>query len=115
SDGETPVSHAFISLLRPKQFGWQQTDADGRVTLRFTTLPDDNRVIGFVEDPHKAQGGVFALDRSNDENGSVALLPLAKVTGRIVNEQGNPVAGATVGALFADDALPEALPLWRCL
>lgn len=115
SDGETPVSHAFISLLHPKQFGWQQTDATGHVTLCFTNLPEDNRVIGFVEHPDKAQGALFALDRRNAENGSVALLPLAQVTGRIVNEQGNPVAGATVGALFADDALPDALPLWRCL
>jgi len=115
SDGETPVSHAFISLLRPKQFGWQQTDSEGRITLRFSNLPEDNRVIGFVEHPTKGEGALFALDRSNAENGTVALLPLAQVTGKVENEQHNAVAGAAVGALFADDALPEALPLWRCI
>lgn len=115
SDGEPPVSHAFISLLRPKQFGWQQTDAEGRVTLRFSNLPEDNRVIGFVEHPTKAAGALFALDRSNAEDGTVVLLPLAQVTGKVENEQNKGVAGATVGALFADDALPEALPLWRCV
>lgn len=115
SDGETPVKHAFISLLHPKQFGWQQTDANGQATLRFTNLPEDNRVIGIVEHPGKAQGALFALDRSNAANGSVVLLPLAEASGSVVNEQGEPVAGATVGGLFADDALPEALPLWRCI
>ena len=114
-DGETPVAGAFISLLRPKQFGWQQTDADGRVILRFTNMPDDNRIFGIAEHPGKAQGALFALDRGNAEDGSVALLSLATVTGRVVNERGKAVAGATVGALFADDALPDALPLWRCL
>ena len=114
-DGETPVSHAFISLLRPKQFGWQQTDADGRVTLRFSNLPEDNRVIGLVEHPAKAAGALFALDRRNAEDGTVALLPFAQVTGQVENEQNEGVAGATVGALFADDALPGAVPLWRCV
>ena len=114
-DGETPVAGAFIALLRPQQFGWQQTDGDGRATLRFTTLPEDNRVIGFVEHPARDKGALFALDRNNGETGAVALLPLATVTGRVVNDSGAPVVGAAVGALFADDTLPEALPLWRCL
>ncbi len=115
SDGETPVSRAFISLLHPKQFGWQQTDAAGHVTLRFTNLPEDNRVIGIAEHPGKAQGALFALDRSNAAKGSVVLLPLAQITGTVSDDKGSPVAGATVGGLFADDALPEALPLWRCI
>ncbi len=114
-DGETPVAGAFITLLRPQQFGWQQADSSGRAQLRFTTMPKDNRVFGFAEHPGRMKGALFALDRQNAQDASVALLPLATVKGRVVNENGAPVVGATVGALYADDALPEALPLWRCL
>jgi hypothetical protein len=114
-DGETPVPDAYISLLRPRQLGWQRADMQGRATLRFTALPEDNRIIGFAEHPEKDHGALFAVDRQRAEDAVVALLPLARVTGRVVTTSGAALAGASVGALFADDALPEALPLWRVL
>ncbi len=114
-DGETPVPGAYISLLRPRQLGWQRADMQGHAVLRFTALPEDNRIIGFAEHPEKDHGALFAVDRQRAEDAVVALLPLARVTGRVVAANGAGIAGASVGALYADDALPEALPLWRVL
>lgn len=113
-DGETLVPGAFIALLHPRQFGWQRADAQGRATLRFSALPEDNRIIGFAEHPQKDYGALFSMDHASTADAVVALLPLARVEGRVVNRNGAPVPGAAVGAFFADDALPEALPVWRC-
>ena len=114
-DGKTPVPGAFISLLWPRQFGWQRSDANGRVTIRFSSLPEDNRVIGMAEHPDKPQGALFALNQQNAANGRAALLPLGTVKGRVVNEKGEPLAGVTVGAMYADEKSPEALAVWRCV
>lgn len=114
-DGETPVPGAFVSLIWPRQFGWQRSDDKGRLIIRFSALPEDNRVIGMVEHPDKPLGALFALDQKNAANGRVALLPLATVSGRVVNEKGAPLAGVTVGSMYADETSTEALALWRCV
>lgn len=115
SDGETPVPGAFVSLLWPNQFGWQRGDGAGRLAIRFRSLPDDNRIIGMAEHPEKETGALFALDRAHAGDAVVALLPLASVSGRVVNEKGEALAGITVGGMYADDTSPEALALWRCV
>lgn len=115
SDGETPVPGAFVSLLWPRQFGWQRGDDAGRLVIRFRTLPSDNRIIGLAEHPEKDMAALFALDRAHAAEAEVVLLPQASVSGRIVNEKGEPMSGITVGAMYADDTSSEALPLWRCV
>lgn len=115
SDGETPVPGAFVSLLWPRQFGWQRGDDAGRLVIRFRTLPADNRIIGLAEHPEKDMAALFALDRAHAAEAKVVLLPQASVSGRIVNPKGEPMAGITVGAMYADDTSSEALPLWRCV
>lgn len=114
-DGETPVPGAFVSLLWPRQFGWQRSDAKGRVAIRFGALPEDNRVIGMVEHPEKPSGALFALNPQNAGTGRAVLLPLGTVKGRVLNEKGAPLAGVTVGAMYADETSPEALTVWRCV
>lgn len=115
ADGETPVPNAFISLLWPRQFGWQRSNSLGQVEVRFGALPPDNRILGFVEHPEKSLGALFVLDQQRTEEASVALLPLAEVSGQVVGKDGTPIEGVTVGALYADDTSPEALTLWRAV
>ncbi len=115
TDAKTAVPGAFISLLWPRQFGWQRADRDGRLTPRYSALPDDKRIIGLAEHPDKPLGALFVLNQDTAENAAVVLLPLATVSGHVVNSEGTPLEGVVVGAMFADEASPDALVLWRCI
>ncbi|MFA7691600.1 MAG: carboxypeptidase regulatory-like domain-containing protein [Candidatus Hydrogenedentes bacterium] len=114
-DGETPVAEAFISLLWPRQFGWQRSDAAGKLAVRFSSLPPNNRILGLAEHPTKECMALFSLDGGQGNSGKVVLLPQASVSGRVVNEQGEALAGVAVAGLYADDVSTDAVPLWRCI
>ena len=80
--------------------------ADGRhyqATLRFINLAEDNRVIGIVEHPGKAQGALSCPGPEHCRQRFLLYCCLwqSNASGSAVNEQGEPVAGATVGGLFA--------------
>ncbi|MBI5092435.1 MAG: carboxypeptidase regulatory-like domain-containing protein [Candidatus Hydrogenedentes bacterium] len=110
-----PVQGAIVRVLRPVQFGWNVTGADGRVSLGVLSLPSDGKLVGMAEHPSVPMGAVFALKRANDAEAKVELLRLSSVRGRIVSEGDKPIPGAVVGALFADDAASETMLIWRTL
>lgn len=104
-----PVPGAIVSVLRPLQFGWRETDAQGRVTIQFTSLPSDGIVVGMVEHAAQPLGAVFALKQENANPARVELFPLGTVHGRVVAANAKPVPGCVVAGLLGDGGLP----LWR--
>ncbi len=115
-DGEgQAVSDAVVSILRPPRFGWTVADDEGRVELAFTQLPKDGIIVGKVEHVGRPLGAVFALGRDDAAGAQVELMPLAQVTGAVVNERGKPVEGAVVAGVFADETLAGEVVLWRTL
>ncbi len=112
-DESTPVSGAVITLVRPWQFGWLPTEANGMAQIRVVNLPQDGRIIGIAEHPTKAAGAVFALDRASAAGAKVKLVPYGTVAGMVVNEKGKPVPDVIVGAAFPDSPVEDPLLLWR--
>lgn len=112
-DEETPVPGAVISLLRPRQFGWLASGADGWAEIRIANLPPDGRIVGLVEHPGKPSGAVFSLARSDAAGAAVKLLPLASVSGRVVDGKGAPLPNIIVGAVYPDSPENDPLLLWR--
>lgn len=111
-----PVSGVVVSLLRPAQFGWRVTDAEGRVSLSFGALPPDGAVVGLAEHPTRDETAVFAIKASEDDAPAmVQLLPAGRVTGRVAGTDAKGIAGAMVGAVFAHDAHDSPLMLWRAV
>lgn len=110
-----PVPGAVVSILRPAQFGWRLTDANGRTPLQFGSLPSDGVIVGIVEHPTLPLGAVFALDRTKADNSQVLLMPLASVHGEVVAKRGKELVGAVVGAVLADAPFADDVLLWQTL
>lgn len=108
-----PVPGAIIQVLRPLQFGWHIADAEGRVTIRVGGLPADGIIAGMAEHPSAAFGALFALRPQDSASAKVQLLPLGSVSGKVVTDKGKPVAGAVVGAVFAENLVEDPPWLWR--
>jgi len=107
------VPGVVLRVLRPEQFGWHVTDAQGHASVRVLSTPPEGGLVVMAEHPTKALGAVFALKRANDPEVKAPLLPLSPVQGRTVDATGKPLAGCVVGALFADDTANETMLLWR--
>ena len=75
------------------------SDADGRFRLR--GLAAESRATVFVDHPEHAPKGIrFSTDESvNSEAGvSVTLAPARRLTGRVIDARGEPIAGAHASA-----------------
>jgi beta-lactamase regulating signal transducer with metallopeptidase domain len=68
--------------------------AEGSVT---NLLDDEERTVAFRDEPRKI-GRAIRVHKGDDQKGpmKVTLLPLATITGRVLDAEGEPVAGATV-------------------
>ncbi len=104
-----PAPGVVISMVRPEQLGWRVTDAQGRATIRFASLPPDGAALGLAEHPKEALGAFFAINGDAQGPARVQLLPLATVRGRVIAENHTPVVGATVAGTFGKDGCW----LWR--
>lgn len=114
-DKGLPVHGAVVTMRRPAQFAWHRTDAAGKVELRFASMPSDGAVIGMAEHPTRALGALFSVPRAKAGGAQVQLLPLARVSGRIVNKKGNGLGGVVVSALYEDEEMDWPVPLWLVL
>jgi hypothetical protein len=68
--------------------------AEGEVT---NLQPDEERTVALLDESRKV-GKVFRVRRGDDKGGPVIvkLEPLASISGRVVDADGNPVMGATI-------------------
>ena len=114
-DQDAPVVGAVVSLLRPRQFGWHATNAEGWVDLQIGSMPPGDQIVGRVEDRDRPLGALFALTRKDAGGAKVQLLPLAVARGKVVSDRGKVVTGALVGGIFPGESADEMLLLWRVL
>lgn len=112
-DAMNGVTGCVVSVCRPAQFGWLLTDAEGKVRLPVASVPPDGLVVGTVERVDRPEGALFALKAGEPGPANVQLLPLTRVTGRVVDGKGKGVEGAVVGAAFAQESGREDLLFWR--
>lgn len=112
---EQPVAGAIVRVLRPSQFGWHTTNADGYVTFTLDSLPSDGSVLGFVEHPDKSEGAVFSIERNRAGDAIVQLLPFSSVSATVRSQAGKPLPGVAVASRFATDRYTEPVTLWRSL
>jgi len=110
-----PAPGVIVQVLRPAQFGWRVTDAQGRVNIRVAALPPDGVIVGMAEHPTKPLCALFALRREEIESAKVQMLPMGSVKGRVVTAKRQEIQGAVVGALFGEGLLDDPLWLWRTL
>ncbi|MDQ1255485.1 MAG: Carboxypeptidase regulatory-like protein [Candidatus Hydrogenedentes bacterium] len=110
-----PAPGVVVSVLRPAQFGWRVTGPEGRVPLHFATLPADGVIVGMAEHPKEPLGAIFALHAENIGEAKVQLLQLGSVHGQAISTETRGIEGATIGAVFTEDLVPEPLWLWRTL
>ncbi len=108
-----PVSGAVVRLIRPMQYRWYITGADGRTELQIAASPPGDRLVGMVEHMTEPRGALFAMDMKTENEAAVQLLSWARATGKVVNGKGKGLQGVVVGAIFQGDADSELLPLWR--
>jgi len=104
-----PVPGAVLTVLRPYQFGWRVTDADGKVAFKIGDMPEDGTVIGMVEHVTEPLGALFAIPRGYKDVATVQLFRLGTVRGQVTAPDGAGVEGAVVASLFGQ----YDLPLWR--
>jgi len=109
------VAGAVVTLLRPSQYRWRQTDQDGNLNLDVVMLPSSGRVVGMVEHPQEALGALFALDVTQTKPGRVQLFPMATVRGSVHSANGKPAPGILVGGAFQEDAASNPILLWQTL
>jgi hypothetical protein len=107
-DGQ-PVAGAVVTILRPYQFGWRATGADGALEVHIKEMPEDGAVIGMVEHATQPLGALFAMPKGRTGVATVQLFPLGTVRGQVTAAKGAGVEGAVVAALFGE----YDLPLWR--
>ncbi|MBM3288765.1 MAG: carboxypeptidase regulatory-like domain-containing protein, partial [Candidatus Hydrogenedentes bacterium] len=110
---QKPVPGAIVRLVRPTQYRWYVTGADGGVSLNVASVPPSGTIVGMVELPLRRQGALFSIDASSANDAKVQLLELGTVSGTVVTAKERPVEGAIVGGLFQSDDDDEPLPLWR--
>ena len=104
-----PCPNVVITVLRPEQFGWRVTDAEGKVKLQFASLPPDGAIVGMAQQLDAPMGALFALKSGQTEDAKVQLLPLSTLSGHVVSPSGKPASGVVIASLFTQ----EAIPLWR--
>jgi hypothetical protein len=108
-----PVPGAIVSLVRPRQFGWTATDADGWAELNVGSLPEDGSVVGLVEHAHQPLGAYFAISDSQVASAEVRVQTLSAIAGSTENAKGRSRAGVAVAAVFALSGVAEPIPFAR--
>jgi hypothetical protein len=98
-----------VTVLWPDQFGWRVADAEGKVTLRFSSLPPDGTIIGMAEHASEPSGALFAIKRGDAKDAAVQLFPSGTVKGQVVDAKQKPIEGVVVAGLFSEGSPP----LWR--
>ncbi len=106
-----PIPDAIVTILRPLEFGWHVTNAQGRVTLHFNSLPSDGIVVGTAEHAVQPTGAVFAAKQQDANPARVQLFPLGSVRGRVVTAKAKPIEGCVVAGLLGENGGP----LWRTI
>ena len=109
------IGGAVVTMLRPNQNRWRETDANGMLSLDVVTLPSTGRIVGMVEHPNENLGAVFALDVTQGGPGRVELFPMSSVLGSVHSASGKPLPGVLVGGAFQADDASEPILLWRTL
>ncbi len=112
---DRPLPGAAVTLLRPRQFGWRIADAEGWVSLAVAQMPRDGKLVGWAQHPAAPEGAVFALTHNQAKGARAKLLPLATVSGCVMDGNGKPLEGAEVSGVFADDSVEDSVLLWRCM
>ncbi len=102
-----PEGKPIAGLHTKGRFGRSSFDRDVTTspdTLVLNLMPDEERIVVLHHDGRKL-GKVVTLKKGDDAIGPVAvkLAPLATITGRVVDADGNPVAGAWI----RPDVLPH--------
>lgn len=110
-----PVPGTIVTVLRPAQLGWRVTDDEGKVELRFASLPAEGSVVAMAEHLTKPLGALFRVTPGADGPAVAQLVGLATVRGTVATAKGNALEGAVVGAFFADEATDEGIPYWRTI
>jgi hypothetical protein len=108
-----PVPGAIVDLVQPRQLGWWVADGEGKVRLRFASLPSDGMVVGVAESPAQTLGAAFAVKAADADTHTVQLRPMVPVSGRVVNEKGKGIEGLTVAASLAQSPTGDPLVMWR--
>jgi len=108
---DKPAPGVIVSVLRPEQFGWQITDAEGKAHLRFAAKPQGDAIIASAEHPREPLGALFAIEPKDRAEAKVQLLPLGSVSGRVVTSENQPVEGAVVAGLLGE----VGLVLWQAV
>ncbi|NIA14203.1 MAG: DUF1416 domain-containing protein [Nitrospiraceae bacterium] len=112
---DAPVPQAVVTVLRPHQFGWRMTDAEGKVDVAFRSLPPDGAVAGLAQwiartdGSQRPFGALFAMQSDTGSKTRVRLFETGTVRGRVVSEEGGPVAGVRVSGLLGENGFP----LWQ--
>jgi hypothetical protein len=109
------IAGAVVTMLRPDQNRWRETDANGMLSLDVVTLPSTGRIVGMVEHPNENLGAVFALDVTQGGPGRVQLFPMSSVRGSVHSANGKPLAGIVVGGAFQADDASDPILLWKTL
>ncbi len=107
-----PARDVVVSLIRPAQFGWRLADAQGCVAINVAQVPPDGLLVGMAEHISRPEGALFAVHARQAE-AKVQLFPLASIQGTVLDDASKPLAGAPVGAVFADDQKSSEVLFWR--
>ena len=96
--------------------GRHEIEPEAQAEIDVVTLgPGENRMVWLVHEGRKL-GRVIHVKEGDDKNGPVVvtLEPSATITGRVVDPDGNPVSGATIGSnLKPGGDFPLGLPAGR--
>src|SRR5262249_14610391 len=94
-DGKPAAGTAQIGLMGRGSYNRDQKDLPEGVVKNL--YPDEERTVMFRDEARKL-GKVIRVRKGDDAGGPVVvtLEPLATITGRVVDADGNPVSGATI-------------------
>jgi Carboxypeptidase regulatory-like domain len=93
-----PISGASVwGVSLRKEIGRVQSDAEGR--FRLGSIPVDKAVDVWYEAAGMARErreGVHAFEGKDHDLGSLILVPGTRISGRVVDQGGRPIAGASI-------------------
>ncbi|MCX8063619.1 MAG: carboxypeptidase regulatory-like domain-containing protein [Candidatus Hydrogenedentes bacterium] len=101
--GTNEVKWGFISMLNPYQFGWISLN-NSSVEIPIASLPNDNKLIGWVLLPEENLGHVFVLETSSlGKLCEIELSKNASATIDCLDSNSNRVSGIALDCVLVDD------------
>ena len=94
-----PVPGVRVELLNPAASARGASGADGRFLLRGRANPDGRSTLILLASGDDGRLGIQELGKATAEPVTVVLKPARKVEVRVVDGEGKPVGGASVGFL----------------